>query len=70
MTTPTWVTLIVSFITDFIISAGGALSTAMVATGSTSMPTKATTAFAIVTGLIAASRRIQALLQVPPVTTK
>lgn len=66
----TYWTLGVSFVTDFIISAGGALSTAMVATGSTSLPTKATAVFAIVTGLVAASRRIQALLQVPPVVGK
>lgn len=67
MTTSTWVTLGVSFVTDFIISAGGAVSTAMVATGSTALPTKATAVFAIVTGLVAASRRVQALLS-PSVT--
>lgn len=62
MSTSTWITLTVSFVTDFIISAGGALSTAMVATGSTALPTKATAVFAIITGLVAASRRVQALL--------
>ena len=67
MTTQTWITLVISFITDFIISAGGAVSTAMVATGSTALPTKATAVFAVVTGLVAASRRIQALLS-PSVT--
>ncbi len=69
MTQP-WLTLIVSSISDFVISAGGALTAAMVATGSTQMPGKATALVAIITGAIAAARRVQALLSVPPVGAK
>ena len=59
MTQQSWITLIVSALTDCIISAGGALTTAMVATGSTAMPTKAVALFAVITGLMAAARGIQ-----------
>lgn len=63
MTTQTWITLSISFLTDFIISAGGAITTAMVASDNTAVPSVAVCIFAIVTGLVAASRRVQALLQ-------
>ncbi len=66
MNSQTWVTLIVSFITDFVISAGGCLTTAMVATGSAAMPTTPVIIFSAVTGLVAASRRVQALLTPTP----
>ncbi len=56
----------VSALSDFIISAGGCLTTAMVATGSASMPTTAVMIFAITTGLVAAARGIRALLTPPP----
>ena len=61
-----WLTLIVSAMTDFVIGAGGCLTTAMVATGSTTMPTAPVMIFAIVTGAVTAARRVQALLQSPP----
>ena len=61
-----WLILIVSFGSDFVISAGGCLTTAMVATGDTQMPSTPVLLFAIVTGLVAASRRIQALLSPSP----
>lgn len=61
-----WISLVISGVTDFIISAGGCVTTAMVATGSTAMPSTATWIFAVITGAVAASRRLQALLQVPP----
>ena len=66
---PLWMTVTISFFTDFVISAGGCLTTAMVATGSAAMPTTPVLIFSVVTGLVAASRRVQALLQstaVPP----
>lgn len=62
-----WTTLAISFLSDFVISAGGAMLTAMVASGQTEVPKPAVMIFAIVTGLVAAGRRVQALLQVPPV---
>jgi hypothetical protein len=66
MTSQPWITLTVSALTNFIISAGGCLTTAMVATGSATMPTAAVMIFATVTGLIAAARGLQAILSAPP----
>lgn len=64
---PLWVTILISCISDFVISAGGALTAAMVATGgATIMPSKAVALVAIITGAIAAARRVQALMAVPP----
>jgi hypothetical protein len=56
----------VSALSDFIISAGGCLTTAMVATGSAAMPTTPVWVFAVVTGLVAACRGLRALLTPPP----
>lgn len=61
-----WLTIIVSATSDFVISAGGCLTTAMVATGSTQMPTTAVLIFALTTGAIAAARGVRALLAPPP----
>lgn len=60
---PTPLSIAISFLTDFIISAGGCLTTAMVATGNTAVPSVAVMIFSIVTGLVAAARRVQALLE-------
>ncbi len=65
-----WITFAISALTDFIISAGGCLTTAMVATGtSTSMPSTATIVFSVVTGLVASARGVQKMLSpavIPP----
>ena len=63
-------TLAISFLTDFVISAGGCMTTAMVATGSATMPNTPVIVFAAITGLVAASRRVQALLTPPPAEKK
>lgn len=60
------ITLVVSGLSDFVITAGGCLTTAMVATGSATMPTAPVWVFAIVTGLIATARGLRALLAPPP----
>ncbi len=58
-----WITFAVSSLTDFIISAGGCLTTAMVATGgSTALPSTATIIFSVVTGLVATARGAQKML--------
>lgn len=62
----TMLTLFVSFITDFIISAGGALIAGMTATKVVDLPSVAVVVVAGATGLIAGARRVQALLQLPP----
>lgn len=65
MTVPGWVTLTISFLTDFIITAGTTVSTVMVASSSTALPSKATWIMATIGGLVAAARRVQALVAPP-----
>jgi hypothetical protein len=69
MRPPSPLSISISFLTDFIISAGGCLTTAMVATGQTTMPAIPVIVFSVVTGLVAAARRVQAMLEQNPVTT-
>ena len=61
-----WTILIITAITDLIIAGGGALSAAMVATGSTTMPNDAAVLFAIISGLIIAARTVQQKLATTP----
>ena len=61
-----WLTVIVSAITDFVIGAGGCLTTAMIATGSATMPSTPVIVFAAVTGAVTAARRVQAIVAPPP----
>ena len=61
------VTLCVSFISDFVVSGGGALMAVMVVNDTAQLPTKAAWIVAGVTGLIAGARRVQALIA-PSVT--
>ncbi len=56
------VTLLISFVSDFIITAGTGIATAMGATGVVAMPGKAVIVFAVLMGLVAAARRVQALI--------
>lgn len=64
-----WIVLMISAVTDFIITAGTGLTTAMVATGSTSMPNKATVLLMLIGGLIAMARTIQQALKTTPETS-
>jgi hypothetical protein len=57
--------IIVSVISDFVISGGGALITSMTA-ASQAVPSTATLIFAAVTGAIQAARGVQKLLATPP----
>lgn len=56
-----WVQLGISFLSDFVITGGGTLTTAMVATKSVEMPSEAVWLLAVVFGLIAAFRRLQSI---------
>ena len=67
MTYPAIVTLAVSFISDFIISSGGALLAMMVVNNTQQLPTRAGWIVAGITGLLAGARRVQALIA-PSVT--
>lgn len=55
-------TIGVSALTSFVISAGGALLAAMTATGSASVPSVATLIFAGLTGAVASARDVQKML--------
>lgn len=59
-------TIIMGAVSDFVISAGGCLTTAMVATGSASMPSSAVLVFSIVTGAVVAARGVKSLLTPTP----
>ena len=61
-----WAILLISAITDFIISTGTALSAAMVATGEARLPNDAVLVLALVGGLVAAARTIQQTLKATP----
>jgi hypothetical protein len=60
----------VSFTTDFIIGAGGCLVAGAAAADSTGLPPVSVIFVAIVTGLMAGARRVQAMLEQPASTTK
>src|SRR5262249_35436188 len=57
---------LVHFIIAALIAGGGAITTAMVATGSTALPSKGTLLFGALTGIIAGAKDVQALLATPP----
>ena len=63
-----WTILIITALTDLIISSGGALSAAMLATGSATMPNNAAILFALVSGLVIAARTVQQALKATPDT--
>ena len=58
-----WLVLIVSALTDFIITAGTSLMSVMVATGSPQMPEPAVWVIVTAGGLVAAARTIQQALK-------
>jgi hypothetical protein len=59
---PAALTLLVSFVTDFLIVAGSTVGGAMGGQGSLTVPGKGVLLFAVVMGVVAAARRVQALL--------
>ena len=63
-----WAILIISALTDLIISTGTALSAAMVATGEARLPNDAVIILSLVGGLVAAARTIQQALKATPET--
>jgi hypothetical protein len=54
-----WAILLISAITDMLISSGTAISAAMVATGSTVMPTTPVIVLSLIGGIVAFARTIQ-----------
>jgi len=58
-----WTILLISAITDMIITAGTAITSAMVATGSAEIPSHAVLLLAVIGGLVAAARTIQQALK-------
>lgn len=60
--------LVISAFTDFIINAGTALGTAMVAQGNAAIPSTAVIILACIGGLVAAARTVQQALKTTPET--
>lgn len=58
-----WAILLISALTDFIITGATAITSAMVATGSAEIPSKAVVILAVLGGLVAAARTIQQALK-------
>jgi hypothetical protein len=61
-----WVALIITALTDLIISAGTALMSAMVATGSAQIPNDAVIVLALLGGIVAGARTMQQALKTTP----
>lgn len=64
-----WVILLISAFTDFIIVAVPTVISAMVSTGTVSMPSKATVLLACLFGLVALARTVQGALKATPETS-
>jgi hypothetical protein len=58
-----WAILLISAFTDFIVSAGTSLTSAMVATGKAEMPARAVIVLALLGGLVQLARTIQGALK-------
>jgi len=61
-----WVLLGISFVTDFLVTAGSAVMTAMAGAQSTSVPSDGILVTASLAGLVMASRNLKSALQEPP----
>lgn len=59
-------TFVVSFLSDFLVTGGSTYTAAMIGAGSTQVPTRAALILALVAGLVAGGRRLQALISPPP----
>jgi hypothetical protein len=64
-----WFILIISSITDFIITTATALTSAMVAMGNAELPGRAVVLLAVLGGAVSASRTIQQALKATPETS-
>lgn len=62
MLLPVWVTLLISFLTDFILAGGSALGAGAVGASTFALPSKGVWIMALVAGLMAGARRLQALV--------
>jgi Flp pilus assembly pilin Flp len=58
-----WTILLVSAMTDFVITVGTALSSAMLATGDAALPSISVIALAVIGGVVAAARTVQQALK-------
>lgn len=66
---PVGLTLLVSFLSDFLITGGSTLTAGMVGSQVVALPNKAVWLMAIVAGLVQAARRVQAMFDPSPTGT-
>lgn len=64
-----WVIVIVSALTDFVITLATGLTAAMLATGSATMPNKATWLICVLGGAVQGARTVQQALKATPETS-
>ena len=64
-----WTILLISAFTDFVVTVGTSLGTAMVATGSAQMPSNAVLLLSVIGGMVAAARTVQQALKASPETS-
>ena len=67
MNAPRWLILAISALTDFLVVAGSTVLGAMLATGQTTLPTKAVWLLSLMSGLVAAAKEVRAALKLPEV---
>lgn len=58
--------LLIEATTQFVISAGGSMMTAMVVNGSTVMPSNAAILFSVLVGLVGAANHLRGVMKMPP----
>lgn len=63
-----WIILLISALTDFVVTAATGVITAMTATGSAALPNRATIVLCSLGGAVAAMRTIQQALKATPET--
>lgn len=62
-------TIIVSFVTDFLITGGSTIAGGMIGQKAMELPSTAVWVLAVVLGVVSAARRVQAIMAQPPTTT-
>ena len=61
-----WVIVLISALTDFVITGATAITSAMVASGNSELPSKAVLVLAVLGGIVSAARTVQQALKATP----
>ena len=66
MNAPVWVIIVLSALTDFLITAGGTLMGAIVESGTKTMPSPLIILVAVLAGLVASAKEVRSQLHLAP----